>query len=81
LTRVNRSAISHTHPEIEEYSSSAQVDPLAGGLSADDDLVNVDGRRAARGASHGASVVNLRTRWRDSHVVSNAIGYVGFRCT
>jgi len=64
----------------EEYSSAAQVDPLAGGLSADDDLVDVGGRRAVRGASHGGSVVNLRTRWRDSHVVSNAIGFVGFRC-
>ena len=40
----------------------------------------VDGRRAVRGASYAGSVVNLRTRWRDSHVVTNAIGFVGFRC-
>lgn len=37
-------------------------------------------RRSVRGASYGGSVVNLRTRWRDSHVVSNAVEFVGFRC-
>jgi formylglycine-generating enzyme required for sulfatase activity len=37
-------------------------------------------RRSVRGASFGGSTINLRTRWRDSHVVSNAIEFVGFRC-
>jgi formylglycine-generating enzyme required for sulfatase activity len=37
-------------------------------------------RRSVRGASFDGSVVNLRTRWRDSHVVSNAVEFVGFRC-
>jgi formylglycine-generating enzyme required for sulfatase activity len=64
----------------DEYKSAAQIDPVAGGLIADEDIREVDGRRAVRGASYGGSVVNLRTRWRDSHVVSNAIEFVGFRC-
>lgn len=46
----------------------------------DQDLLDVTGRRAVRGASYGGAVVNLRTRWRDSHVVTNAIDFVGFRC-
>jgi formylglycine-generating enzyme required for sulfatase activity len=64
----------------DEYKSAAQIDPVVGGLIADEDIREVDGRRAVRGASYGGSVVNLRTRWRDSHVVSNAIEFVGFRC-
>lgn len=40
----------------------------------------VSGRRSVRGASHGGSIVNLRTRWRDSHVVDNTVAFVGFRC-
>ena len=64
----------------EKYSAAARVDPVVGGLLADENIGKVQGRRAVRGASYGGSVVNLRTRWRDSHVVSNAIGFVGFRC-
>ena len=49
--------------------------------SGDEYLVpDASSRRSVRGASFGGSVVNLRTRWRDSHVVSNAIEFVGFRC-
>jgi len=64
----------------EQYSAAAQVDPVTGGLLSDEDIPEVVGRRAVRGASYGGSVVNLRTRWRDSHVVSNATEFVGFRC-
>jgi formylglycine-generating enzyme required for sulfatase activity len=45
-----------------------------------DDLRLVRGRRALRGGSFGGAVVNLRTRWRDSHEVLNAVAFVGFRC-
>ena len=65
---------------VPDYPVAAQLDPVAGGPVADEHIVNIDGRRALRGASFGGSVVNLRTRWRDSHVVSNATGFVGFRC-
>ena len=64
----------------EEYVGAAQVDPVIGGLLADENIPQVTGRRAVRGASYGGAVVNLRARWRDSHVVSNAIEFVGFRC-
>ena len=64
----------------EEYAAAARVDPVSGGLIADENTLQVSGRRAVRGASFGGSVVNLRTRWRDSHIVTNAIGFVGFRC-
>lgn len=37
-------------------------------------------RRVIRGASFAGGIVNLRTRWRDSHVVTNAVAFVGFRC-
>ncbi len=65
---------------VPDYPVAAQLDPVAGGPVADEHIVNIDGRRALRGASFGGSVVNLRTRWRDSHVVSNATDFVGFRC-
>lgn len=64
----------------DSYAPEAQIDPIAGGPVADEGLLDVAGRRAVRGASHGGSVVNLRTRWRDSHVVTNAVAFVGFRC-
>jgi formylglycine-generating enzyme required for sulfatase activity len=62
------------------YSATESTDPIAGGVVPDTQLLGVHGRRAVRGASYGGAVVNLRTRWRDSHVVTNAIGFVGFRC-
>jgi formylglycine-generating enzyme required for sulfatase activity len=64
----------------DRYRASGQVDPIAGGPIDDARLLAVTGRRALRGGSFGAAVVNLRTRWRDSHVVTNAVGFVGFRC-
>jgi formylglycine-generating enzyme required for sulfatase activity len=48
--------------------------------SSPDDLRVVTGRRALRGGSYGGAPVNLRTRWRDSHEVRNAVAFVGFRC-
>jgi len=62
------------------YSAADQINRIAGGPVADEEIANVVGRRAVRGASFGGSVVNLRTRWRDSHVISNATEFVGFRC-
>lgn len=64
----------------DEYLETTQTDPIAGGKVEPDEVREVTGRRAVRGASFGGSVVNLRTRWRDSHVVTNATGFVGFRC-
>lgn len=61
------------------YPDTPQTDPVAGG-AVPDDLGTVRGRRVVRGASYGGADVNLRTRWRDSHEVSNAVGFVGFRC-
>jgi formylglycine-generating enzyme required for sulfatase activity len=62
------------------YGEDDAIDPIAGGPVDDEELLGVRGRRAVRGASYGGAVVNLRTRWRDSHVVTNAIEFVGFRC-
>ena len=53
---------------------------IGGGPVDDARLPTVAGRRALRGGSYGGGVVNLRTRWRDSHVVTNAVAFVGFRC-
>ena len=64
----------------EDYSAAAQIDPIAGGFVKHEHILQVTGRRAVRGASYAGSVANLRTRWRDSHVVTNAIEFVGFRC-
>ncbi|MBI3960293.1 MAG: SUMF1/EgtB/PvdO family nonheme iron enzyme [Chloroflexi bacterium] len=41
---------------------------------------SVQGRWAIRGGSFAGGVVNLRTRWRDSHLATNAVEFVGFRC-
>ena len=61
------------------YSTESQADPIAGGAVPGDPRT-VQGRRVLRGASFAGGVVNLRTRWRDSHEVTNAVGFVGFRC-
>lgn len=59
--------------------SGPQQDPVRGG-AVPDDLAAVQGRRAIRGGSFAGRAVNLRTRWRDSHEVLNAVAFVGFRC-
>ncbi len=64
----------------ESYEPGPVVDPVAGSAVTDDNLLSITGRRAVRGASYGGAVVNLRTRWRDSHVVTNAREFIGFRC-
>jgi formylglycine-generating enzyme required for sulfatase activity len=61
------------------YSAEPQTDPVIGG-ALPGDLRTVQGRRVLRGGSFGGGPVNLRTRWRDSHEVSNAAAFVGFRC-
>ncbi len=66
---------------IDQYPSEAATDPVAGEPVTSHQLLSVSGRRALRGASYGGSIVNLRTRWRDSHVVTNAVDFVGFRCS
>jgi formylglycine-generating enzyme required for sulfatase activity len=62
------------------YSSEPLVNPIAGGDVVDDTVRAIQGRRVIRGGSFAGEVVNLRTRWRDSHVASNAVEFVGFRC-
>jgi sulfatase modifying factor 1 len=62
------------------YVAEAQVNPIAGGPVPDATLRSVSGRRVVRGGSYDGGIVNLRTRWRDSHVVTNAVAFVGFRC-
>lgn len=64
----------------DRHPPGPAVDPVVGGPFEGDEWMAVEGRRAVRGASFGGSEVNLRTRWRDSHVVTNAIAFVGFRC-
>jgi formylglycine-generating enzyme required for sulfatase activity len=61
------------------YPAEPQTDPWIGG-ALPKDLLTVEGRRVLRGASFGGGAANLRTRWRDSHEVTNAVGFVGFRC-
>jgi len=62
------------------YADQPCADPVAGGQIQNSALRAVRGRRAIRGGSFGGGTVNLRTRWRDSHVVTNAAEFVGFRC-
>jgi formylglycine-generating enzyme required for sulfatase activity len=64
----------------ERYPEGPQKDPIAGGPIPDERIAAVTGRRVIRGGSFGGAVVNLRTRWRDSHPVTKAVGFVGFRC-
>ena len=64
----------------DHYPEGRQRDPIAGGPVSDGALLAVTGRRVLRGGSFGGSPVNLRTRWRDSHPVTNAVAFVGFRC-
>ena len=64
----------------EPYPGRSETSPIAGGNVTAQQLLSVSGRRALRGGSFGGAVVNLRTRWRDSHVVTNAVPFVGFRC-
>jgi formylglycine-generating enzyme required for sulfatase activity len=63
-----------------KYPSTAATDPIAGGPVADATITSIRGRRTIRGGSYGGAIVNLRTRWRDSHEPTNAIDFVGFRC-
>lgn len=64
-------------PWEDAHAAAAATNP---GSDAPGTTTGPDERRAVRGASFDGSVANLRTRWRDSHLVSNATGFVGFRC-
>jgi formylglycine-generating enzyme len=67
--------------EWGRYSSSAQIDPIAGGsLFFDDAFLAITSRRVIRGGSWGGSPVNLRVTYRDSHPPNGARDFVGFRC-
>ncbi|HEV3471315.1 MAG TPA: SUMF1/EgtB/PvdO family nonheme iron enzyme [Pyrinomonadaceae bacterium] len=63
------------------YPSAPQVNPVAGGLHADEGTrFAVKTRRVIRGGSWGGAPVNLRVAYRDSHPPENAREFVGFRC-
>lgn len=55
-----------------------QTDPISAGNTTD--FLKVKTRRSLRGGSFGGGVVNLRVTYRDSHVPTNAVEHVGFRC-
>ena len=62
-------------------SSAMQVNPIVGGEQLSGNAyLNVSSRRAIRGGSYGAGVINLRVTYRDSHEPLNAGDHVGFRC-
>jgi len=56
--------------------------PIAGGDLFDkgDSYLRVTSRRVIRGGSWGASPINLRVDYRDSHPPNGAGDHVGFRC-
>lgn len=62
------------------YRGKPAIDPIVGEPVADEAIHTITGRRVIRGGSFAGSVINLRTRWRDSHVVTHAAAFVGFRC-
>jgi formylglycine-generating enzyme required for sulfatase activity len=69
--------------EWAKYSAdgSLQINPIAGGNPfGGNDFLRVTTRRSLRGGSFGGGVVNLRVTYRDSHVPTNAVEHVGFRC-
>ena len=59
-------------------TDGVQTDPIAGGAVSD--FMKVTTRRSLRGGSFGGGVVNLRVTYRDSHLPTNAVEHVGFRC-
>lgn len=67
--------------EWGRYSSSMQIDPVAGGnLFLDDAFLAITSRRVIRGGSWGGAPINLRVTYRDSHPPNGARDFVGFRC-
>jgi len=65
------------YPETE----ALQINPIAGGdLFLGNTFRQVKTRRSIRGGSYGASPVNMRVTFRDSHLPENAGDHVGFRC-
>jgi formylglycine-generating enzyme required for sulfatase activity len=70
--------------EWESYPGAAtgiRINPVAGGdFFYKDSYQQIKTRRVIRGGSYGGSPVNLRVRYRDSHLPENAGDHVGFRC-
>ncbi len=67
--------------EWEPYTSSAQINPVAGGnLFLDSTFLSITSRRVIRGGSWGGAPINLRVTYRDSHPPEGAKEFVGFRC-
>jgi formylglycine-generating enzyme required for sulfatase activity len=62
----------------DEWAKYPSTTPTATATS--NDFLIVKTRRALRGGSFGASAVNLRVTYRDSHSPENAVEHVGFRC-
>jgi formylglycine-generating enzyme required for sulfatase activity len=67
-------------PWPSPYPTQPASDPMGAGAVSDEALSSVGGRRVIRGGSFDGAPTNLRTRWRDSHLVANAVAFVGFRC-
>jgi sulfatase modifying factor 1 len=71
----------YTLDEYRPYAASAEVDPVAGGVSLSDSTDRlVTTRRVIRGGSWGGAPINLWVSYRDSHPVTGAGDHVGFRC-
>jgi formylglycine-generating enzyme required for sulfatase activity len=63
------------------YSRSGIDNPMAGAIpSGKDSYLAIRTRRVIRGGSWGASPLNLRVTYRDSHPPEGAGDHVGFRC-
>jgi formylglycine-generating enzyme required for sulfatase activity len=62
------------------YAKSGTANPVAGGPINDENYRAVKTRRVIRGGSWGASPLNLRVAYRDSHPPEGAGNHVGFRC-
>ena len=63
------------------YAVSPVHDPVAGNPHfAPEDMGDASARRVIRGGSWGASPINLRVAYRDSHPAIGAGPHVGFRC-
>jgi sulfatase modifying factor 1 len=65
----------------QAYQTAPSHDPVEGNR---DSLIRyasrLTGRVVIRGGSYGASVINVRTTYRDSHLATNCVPFVGFRC-
>lgn len=65
---------------VDEWHDTHSAEPPAPGRFDPDTAAAVRSRRVVRGGSWGASALNLRVRYRDSHRPDDAREMVGFRC-